>query len=143
MAQKRTFFIALGALLALAVLLSIGAAAGGVKLIARDNASTAEKRTAFLSRCGWQVDAASEQVQEILIPEHFSPVYESYNQLQLQQGYDLARYAGRNCTMYTYTVLNYPDKNQVVLADLYIYKNQIIGGDVHSSNLDGFMIGLK
>ena len=141
--KTRTFLIALGALIILAVLLVIGSAAGGVKVLAADVASTTEKRTEFLASCGWEVDPMSEQEQTILIPEHFSAVYQSYNDLQLQQGYDLSDYAGRSCTMYTYAVLNYPDKEQTVLANLYIYKNQIIGGDVHSTNLNGFMIGLR
>ncbi len=141
--KTKTFLIALSALAVLAALLLIGSAAGGVKVIAADHASTADKRASFLAECGWEVDIASEQEQTILIPERFSPVYQSYNELQKQQGYDLADYAGRNCTMYTYTVLNYPDKEQTVLANLYVYRNTIIGGDIHSTNLDGFMIGLK
>ncbi len=141
--KTKTFLIVLVALVFLGVLLLVGTAAGGVRLLAPDVASTVEKRTGFLAECGWQVDPATEQSQQILIPEHFSAVYESYNELQRQQGYDLIKYAGRNCTLYTYTVTNYPDKGQTVLADLYVYKNQIIGGDVHSTNLDGFMIGLK
>lgn len=141
--KTKTFLFALAALALLVVLLMAGAAAGGVKILARDVASTTEKRVSFLAECGWQVDAASEQTQEILIPESFSPMYASYNQLQLQQGYDLRKYAGRGCTLYTYTVTNYPDKEQTVLANLYIYKNQVIGGDIHSTNLGGFMIGLK
>ena len=139
--KTKTFLIALCALLFLGVLLMVGTTAGGVKLLAKDVCSTTEKRVAFLAQCGWQVDAASEQSQQILIPTHFSEVYESYN--QLQQGYDLADYTGRSCTLYTYQVLNYPDKEQTVLADLYVYKNQIIAGDVHSTNMGGFMIGLK
>ncbi len=144
MTQKtKTFLVALSVLALLAVLLIAGTAAGGVKLLGADRASTVEKRTAFLAECGWEVDAASEQVQQIRIPETFSPVYEQYNALQLQQGYDLAKFAGRECTLYSYAVLNYPDKSQTVLADLYVYKKQIIGGDVHSTNMDGFMVGLK
>ncbi len=139
----RTFLIVLCVLAFIAVLLLVGTAAGGVKLLAKDVASTTEKRTAFLAECGWEVDPASEQAQEILIPEHFSPVYESYNDLQRQQGYDLSKFCGRTCTLYTYTVTNYQDKEQTVLADLYIYKNQVVGGDVHSTNLNGFMVGLK
>lgn len=141
--KMKTFLVVLSGLALLTVLLIVGSSVGGVKLLMADRASTAEKRVAFLAECGWQVDLSSEQAQEILIPEHFSSVYDQYNQLQLQQGYDLSDYAGRSCTMYTYTVTNYPDKGQTVLADLYIYKNQVIGGDVHSTNLDGFMIGLK
>ena len=86
---------------------------------------------------------ASEQTQEILIPEEFSPVYQDYNELQKQQGYDLEDYAGRKCTLYTYAVTNYPDKNQTVLADLYLYRDRIIGGDIHSTDLNGFMTGIK
>lgn len=141
--KTRTCLIALGAFVILAVLLIVGSAAGGVKVLSRDVASTAEKRVAFLAECGWQADILSEQEQTILIPEHFSPVYESYNELQRQQGFDLADYAGRTCTLYTYSVTNYPDKDQVVLANLYIYKNQVIGGDVHSTSLNGFMVGIK
>lgn len=141
--KTKTFLIALCVLAFLAVLLMVGTAAGGVKLLARDQCSTLEKRVAFLAECGWQADAASEQSQQILIPLHFTEVYENYNRLQRQQGYDLADYTGRSCTLYTYQVLNYPDKSQMVIADLYVYKNQIIGGDVHSTDLGGFMIGLK
>lgn len=139
----RTFLIVLCVLAFIAVLLLVGTAAGGVKILAKDVASTTEKRVAFLADCGWEVDPASEQVQEILIPEHFSPVYESYNDLQRQQGYDLRKFSGRTCTLYAYTVTNYRDKEQTVIADLYIYKNQVIGGDIHSTSLGGFMIGLK
>lgn len=141
--KTRNLLLVLLALAFLGVLLLVGTAAGGVKLLTKDLCSTTEKRVEYLSSCGWEADPATEQVQDILIPVHFSPVYESYNQLQRQQGWDLADYAGKNCTLYTYAVTNYPDKEQVVLADLYVYKNQIIGGDVHSTDLGGFMIGLK
>ncbi len=139
----RKFLIVLCVLAFIAVLLLVGTAAGGVKLLSRDMASTTEKRTAFLAQCGWEVDPATEQAQEILIPERFSAVYDSYNDLQRQQGYDLSKFCGRTCTLYAYTVTNYRDKEQTVIADLYVYKNQIIGGDIHSTNLNGFMVGLK
>ena len=141
--KTRTFLLVVGALVLLALLLTVGSAAGGVKILSRDRTSTAEKRAAYLADCGWEVDPASEQTQQILIPERFSQVYETYNQLQKQQGWDLSKFAGRTCTLYSYTVTNYPDPEQVVIADLYVYKNQVIGGDVHSTNLNGFMIGLK
>ena len=141
--KTRNLLIVLLTLAFLAVLLLVGTAAGGVKLLAKDVCSTTEKRVNYLADCGWTADPASEQAQDVLIPVHFTPVYESYNELQRQQGWDLADYAGKTCTLYTYAVTNYPDKEQQVLADLYVYKNQVIGGDVHSTNLGGFMIGLK
>lgn len=141
--KTRTFIIVLCVLAFIAVLLIAGCDMGGVKLLARDVASTTEKRVDFLADCGWQVDPASEQAQQILIPDHFTPVYEKYNDLQRQQGYDLTKFTGRTCLLYTYSVMNYPDKEQTVIADLYVYKNQVIGGDIHSTNMNGFMIGLK
>ena len=141
--KTKTFLVVLLALVFLAVLLLVGTAAGGVKILAKDVCSTTDKRVSYLAGCGWQVDPASETVQEVLIPVHFNAVYENYNQLQRQQGWDLRDFSGRSCTLYTYTVTNYPDQEQVVLAELYVYRNQIIAGDVHSTNLNGFMIGLK
>ncbi len=141
--KTRTFLIVLAVLAFIAVLLIAGCDIGGVKLLARDAASTTEKRIGYLADCGWEADPATEQAQQILIPDHFTAVYEKYNQLQRQQGFDLSKYAGRNCVLYTYSVVNYPDKEQTVIADLYVYKNQVIGGDVHSTNLNGFMIGLR
>ena len=127
----------------LALLLILGTAAGGPDVLTAEMVSTTEERMEFLLECGWETDPASETVQEIHIPERFTAVYENYNDLQLRQGYDLTEYAGRDCTLYSYTVLNYPDDSQTVIADLYVYKNRIIGGDVHSTSLNGFMIALK
>ena len=141
--KTKNLLITLCALVFLGVLLMVGTAAGGVKLLAKDHCSTTEKRVEFLAGCGWQADPASEQSQQVVIPTKFTDVYESYNQLQRQQGYDLADFSGRTCTLYTYQVLNYPDKDQTVIADLYVFKNQIVGGDIHSTDLGGFMIGLK
>lgn len=141
--KTKTFLVVLSALALLAVLLAVGSSVGGVKLLGGESASTPEKRADFLRECGWEVDLAGEQCQQILIPEHFNDVYESYNQLQKQQGYDLAEYAGRGCSLYTYPVTNYPDKEQTVLADLYVYKDKVIGGDIHSTSMNGFMVGLK
>ena len=139
--KTRNCLIVLGGFLILALLLLLGKGAGGGA--AGDKLSTREERTAYLADFGWVTDPQSEQTQIIHIPEVFSPVYEDYNELQRQQGFDLADYAGRDCTLYTYAVTNYPDESQTVLADLYIYRDRVIGGDIHSTNLDGFMIGLR
>lgn len=141
--KTRTFLLTLGAFLLLAVLLMIGSAAGGVKVLSADVVTTAQERADFLLKRGWAVDVETEREQQIHIPEQFSDVYETYNQLQLQQGYDLRDYAGKDCVLYTYAVTNYPDESQTVLANLYVYRNRVIGGDVHSTNLNGFMIGLR
>lgn len=133
----------MGLFLLLALLVMLGHNTDGIHVLAAESVSTPEERAAFLLKCGWEVDTASEEEQLIHIPEHFTAVYQDYNDLQLQQGYDLSLYGGKDCTLYSYTVLNYPDPEQTVIANLYIHKNRIIGGDIHSTNLNGFMIGIK
>ena len=45
--------------------------------------------------------------------------------------------------MYRYRVKNYPSGEENVIAQIIVLNYQVIGGDVHSSALDGFMHGLK
>ena len=43
---------------------------------------------------------------------------------------------------YTYEITNYPTGETGILANLLIYKNTVIGGEVLSPQLDGFLHGL-
>ena len=45
---------------------------------------------------------------------------------------------------YTYQILNYPsaEKDDIIKADLLVSDGRVIGGDVYSPKLDGFIIGL-
>lgn len=141
--KTRTCFLTLGAFVLLALLLLAGRSLSGSDVPDSGKLSETEDRVEFLRSCGWEVDPDTEEEQIIHIPEVFSPIYEDYNALQLQQGYDLTDYAGRDCELYTYSVTNYPDETQTVLANLYLYRGRLIGGDIHATNLDGFMIGLR
>jgi hypothetical protein len=118
----------------------------GVKPTSTDNklsydASTEEKRLAFLSQFGWQVDEKSVEVTEVIIPEEFDEVYSSYNEIQLRQGLDLAPFAGKRVKKWTYTVINYPGyENKICIrANMLVYNGRVIGGDICSVELDGFM----
>ena len=140
--KTKTLLLTLGGFALLAILLAAGALRGS-RAVSAELASTSGERVKFLSECGWEVDPTTETEQQIHIPERFGDVYESYNDLQKQQGYDLKPFQGMDCTMYTYTVTNWPDGAQKVIADLYIYNDRVIGGDIHSTDLHGFMIGIK
>ena len=140
--KTRVRALILGGCLLLVLLLLLGRGVGSGPIFAGGKVSTTEERIAFLAGCGWTADPDSEQAQVIHIPEAFPPVFEDYNDLQLQQGCDLHDYAGRDCDLYTYTVTNWPDESQTVLANLYVFRGRVIGGDIHSTNLDGFMIAL-
>ncbi len=108
-----------------------------------DTLTSRQDRLDYLLALGWQVDADSEQRQEILLPREFDAVLQDYNALQKQQGFDLERYAGQSATLYSYRVTSWPDKEATVIAELYCHKGLVIAGDVHSTALDGFMLGLK
>lgn len=53
-------------------------------------ALTDEERTAYLKACGWEVDAASCTVREVIIPSDFDEsLSELMQDLQARQGFDL------------------------------------------------------
>lgn len=99
-------------------------------------------RIAYLSSFGWQVEEEPYEILEIVIPAEFDNVYEQYNQLQKQQGYDLTRWRGKTARRYTYRILNYPNAEAEVFVNLIVCEDQIIAGDVSSVALNGFMHGL-
>ncbi|MDR0862879.1 MAG: DUF4830 domain-containing protein [Oscillospiraceae bacterium] len=102
-----------------------------------------ESRIKYLNAQGWEVEAEPIEEQTVVIPREFSSVYEQYNKLQLEQGFDLSQYGGIEAVRYTYRVTNYPDAGVSAVVDLIVYNNAVIAGDVQSNALDGFMVGLK
>lgn len=112
------------------------------KTISYKNISTNEDRIAFLASCGWAVKEEPLESQEVRIPTEFNEVYQRYNELQVSQSFDLTKYSGKRVKRYTYEITNYPTGEEGVLATILVYKKTIIGGDVMSSRLDGFMHGL-
>ncbi len=142
--RKKAVFIVVMAALVLFGIIMLASAIG--KAGSRDKLSgdltTEAGRAAYLAQYGWQVETPAVSEENVLIPKTFSEVFDNYNHLQLQQGYDLSKYAGMEVKLYTYRVTNY-ESEETVLAQLYICQGQVIGGDIHSSSLDGFMCGIK
>lgn len=101
---------------------------------------TNEERVAYLQSFGWQVQEEPAETREVMIPAQFNDVYTAYNVMQQAQGFDLKPYAGEVCTQYLYKVENYPNETEVY-ATLLVYGEEIIGGDVASAKVDGFMHG--
>ena len=67
---------------------------------------------------------------------------EEYNRIQQSCGFDLTSYRGKKVTLYTYTVTNYPGQADV-RCDLLVHRNKVIGGNLYTTAIDGFMHGLK
>lgn len=102
-----------------------------------------EDRVEYLQSYGWQVEPQPAATEELLIPEVMDDSYSDYLALQSQQGFDLGKYAGKRVKRYSYEVTNYPTREQGVLANLLIYKNTVVGGEVLSSQPDGFLHSLN
>ncbi|MDO4750186.1 MAG: DUF4830 domain-containing protein [Eubacteriales bacterium] len=97
-----------------------------------------EERVEYLASCGWEVESEPVDTQQIVLPQELSDVFAEYNELQKKQGFDLSKFAGRQATLYSYRVTNYPSTD-TVLANLYVVEGRVIGGDIHSTSLNGFM----
>ena len=101
-----------------------------------------QDRIDYLAAYGWQVSEEPIATQELLIPKEMDESYQEYLALQSDQGFDLQKYAGQRVKRYTYEIFNYPSGEAGVQANLLICKNTVVGGEVLSPRLDGFLHGL-
>ena len=137
---KRRMILALAAVLViLTAALAAGKLLGGAQAAQSLPAGeTNEQRLAFLLGYGWEADTEAVEVREITIPDVFDDVYLKYNEVQKAQGMDLERYRGKTCRQWIYNVTNYPAQG-TVHASLLVLDGKIIGGDLSSTELDGFL----
>ena len=144
--RKLTLGVGLAALLCCcAIALNFGQSAQEVSasnLPSPKGVKSNQDRINYLSAYGWQVTEEPVSTQELLIPEEMDDSYSEYLSLQAKQGFDLEKYAGKRVKRYTYEVLNYPTGETGVQANLLIRKNTVVGGEVLSPQLDGFLHGL-
>ncbi|MCL2082406.1 MAG: DUF4830 domain-containing protein [Oscillospiraceae bacterium] len=106
------------------------------------NIKTEQSRIDYLQSYGWEIDKESEISQEVIIPREFDEMFEEYNSLQKEQGFDLRRQRGKRVMRYVYTIKNHPQNREIVYASVLIYKKKVVGGDVQCPAMDGFMHGL-
>ena len=143
--RKLTLGVGLAALLCCcAIALNFGQAIGASAsaLPSPKGVRSNQDRIDYLSAYGWQVSDEPVATQELLIPEEMDDSYTEYLTLQNEQGFDLRKYAGKRVKRYTYEVLNYPTGETGVQVNLLIRKNTVVGGEVLSPRLDGFLHGL-
>lgn len=138
--KRKVLFAVVAAVLAAAIIFLVSAAGASVK-----SGIPGEKnsdRINFLVQCGWQVEPEPVNAREVAIPTEFSQVYQNYNKLNQQAGFDLKKVAGKTCRQYVYRVKT-AQSGQEVHATLLIYGGQIAGGDISTAALDGFMKPLR
>lgn len=125
--------------------LSPVAAAGEVEeqSIRYEKVENAEDGIEFLAQFGWEVEPEPLECTTVTIPAEFDKVFAAYNELQRAQGLDLSGYAGRVVQRYTFRVTNYKDYTGTVLANLLVYRDRVIGGDVCAAESNGFLQGFE
>ena len=106
------------------------------------NVSDNEDRVSYLAGWGWDVDPSAVETLDLVLPEALSDSYGSYNELQAENGMDLTAYCGKRVKRYTYTVLNYPDQAEGIQANLYLFDDTVVAGDILSTGAEGFISSL-
>ncbi len=107
------------------------------------NAASAEDRLAFLASLGWEAEPDSEEAKTVTVPDCGEGAMADYNALMQKGGYDLSRYEGKEVEQYSYRLTNYPDTKDTVYLTLYVYRGRVVGGDIHTASLRGFMHELR
>ena len=93
----------------------------------------------FLSQFGWEVNASPIEIKTVTIPKEFDKVFSAYNEMQKEQGLNLSKYKNKEVTRYTFSITNYPNYEGTVYANVLVYRNRVIGGDVCSADVSGFV----
>lgn len=143
--KKAVFWVIMAALVLIGIILLVSALEHGSKPDESPSVTalrTEKARVAFLAANGWKVCSPALKEETVVIPRVFSTVFENYNKLQKEQGFDLSQYCGMEVKLYTYRVED-SSIGENVLAMLYILNGNLIGGDVHSTDLDGYMCAVK
>lgn len=108
-----------------------------------DKIKSAEDAAAFLSQFGWTVTAEPIETKTVTIPAEFDKVFAAYNEMQKEQGLNLSKYKNKDVTRYTFSVTNYPDYTGTVYANVLVYRNRVVGGDICSADVSGFVHGFE
>ena len=140
---KKSSFMVLVAAVVIIIVAVVMAVVAGAQEGVTYQLKTEKQRQKFLADMGWEVSEEYLECKVVIIPEKFNDVYEKYNKLQKNQGFDLEKFKGKTVEIYTYEVKNYPDHEKNIIASLMVYEGELIGGDVSCIELNGFMQGLK
>lgn len=115
---------------------------GYVVTITAKNIKTQEDKIAYITSLGWEIDEDDIQTKTVLIPKEFNGAYEEYNQMQKDQGFNLEKYKGKKVDLTTFKVKNHPKAEDGVVANILVYKDRVIGGDICLERENGFIHGL-
>lgn len=130
--KKYRFVIATLAFAAVLLLIIVG-------LFSIDNA-TNRMVIDYIEGLGWEIEQSPLEISHLTVPGSFDAVYDTYNSIQLNSGFDLTQFKGKNVSRYSYKVLNHESSDKTeVIANVIVYDSRIIAGDICSAEANGFM----
>ncbi len=119
----------------------VGSDGETVQVVSYEKVKTAEDAAKFLTQFGWEVNMSDVEEVDVTLPSSFDKILTAYNELQMRQGLNLSKYKNKAVVRYTFTVTNYPGAEGPVLANVLVYRNRVIGGDLCSADITGFVTG--
>ena len=97
----------------------------------------------YIASFGIETDESTCVIDEVIVPTEFNDVYENYNAIQKEQGFDLSSYKGKTLSRYTLEVTNYTEKEKEVFAEVLTYRGKVVAADIYCTNAEGFILPLK
>ena len=98
-----------------------------------------EQAAADYLRAVGEEDAAQLSCERITIPEQFDEVYEEYNGMQRQSGFELSEYKGKDALRFTFTLT----RHDASYAVLLVRDCAVIGGHYSNGEYGGEYLPLE
>ena len=108
-----------------------------------DGIRTETDRREFLSALGYRATGDAKSTVEYTLPATLDAVLLGYNEIQKEQGFDLAKYTGKKLTRYTYELENYEGYEGKVYANLITYRDHVVAADLTGAGEKGFVKPLQ
>ena len=109
-----------------------------------DGLKDAEGVYAMLVNLGYTLEPQPLETVQVKVPRRFDTLYETYNAVQLEGGFNLAKYGGRTVTRYSFRVTDVPESMNKPLGtatvSVLVYKGKVIGGDLYDEGGEGNVV---
>lgn len=111
-----------------------------IVVIFRADDSINQANLEYISSYGWQVEEKPADIAYLTIPEEFDAVFNAYNKIAGEGGFDLKSYAGTRAVRYSYTVTNHPESDSgLIRINIFICREKIVAADISSLAPGGFI----
>ena len=140
--RRRCFVFSFVSICFMLLFSSCAARRAGTAGLAKDGGETL--CLSLLALYGWKTEDSPCEIAEVRIPVQFDEVYDAYNEMQRLQGFDLTPYRGKYAQKYVFLLTEYPGVEDAagIRATVLVSGGRVIGGDISSVALDGFMHGI-